>query len=176
MNPVIKNKLMDIGIGLLAILSGAAIVYLGDRLLEIRLEYYFGIATFSPAWAVDVFCVTFIAGFVVSLIYGLGGKMLAHFSPIIVRIFSYYQVHHGFVPPKGYSILPIGFWLLIVVLSAEFSAFGGVIGEVVVKRTYGRTSNKALLHRKFQRKKGLPGAGDKTVITTQKETAEGIKP
>jgi hypothetical protein len=149
---MIKNKLMDMAVASLAIAAGAIIIYLGDRLLGVRLEYYSGIETFNTSWALDVFGVTFVAGVVVSLIYGLGGKILAHLSPVLVRVISYYEVHHGLVPPEGASILPIGFWLLVVVLSAEFAALGGVVGEVIVKKTYGRTANKALLHKKHQRK------------------------
>ena len=122
----------------------------------------------------DLFGVTFLAGMVVSLIYGLGGKIWAHFSPIIVRSIGYYELHNGLIPPQGVSVLPIGFWLLIVVISAEFAAFGGVIGEVIVKRTYGRTSNKALLHKKFQKKDAAGNDPKKIVVPPQKRSIEGV--
>ena len=166
MMPTVKNKLADIGMAALAIVVGAAIVYFGDRLLGVRLEYYFGVETFSPTWTLDLFVVPFIAGIAVSLIYGLGGKILAHVSPVLIRVFSFYELSHGLTPPEGVTVLPLSFWLLIVVVSAEFSAFGGVVGEIVVKRTYGRTSNKALLHKKHQKK----------IIPSQKSPVEGIDP
>ena len=98
---MIKNKLADIGMAALAVLVGAGIVYLGDRMLGVRLEYYFGVETFSPAWTLDLFVVPFIAGIVVSLIYGLGGKILAHISPVLIRVYSFYELSQGFTPPVG---------------------------------------------------------------------------
>jgi hypothetical protein len=166
MIPRIKNKLADIGMATLAVAAGAAVVYFGDRLLGIKLEYYFGVDTFSPTWALDLFLVPFIAGVVVSLIYGLGGKILAHLSPVLIRGFSFYALSHGLMtPPDGITTLPLSFWLLIAVVSAEFAAIGGVVGETIVKRTYGRTSNKALLHKKHQSKK---------IIAPQKSSVGGV--
>ena len=163
----IKNRLADIAMASLAVVVGAAVVYLGDRLLGVRLEYYFGVETFSPAWTLDLFVVPFIAGIIVSLIYGLGGKILAHISPVLIRIYSFYELSHGLTPPDGVTALPLSFWLLIVVVSAEFAAFGGVVGEIIIKRTYGRTANKALLHKKYQNKKIIPAT---------KKSAGGIDP
>lgn len=152
MKPSIKNRLLDAGMALTAVSAGALIVYLGDRLLGVRLEFFFGVETFSPLWVLDLFGVTFVAGTVVSLIYGLGGKILAHLSPLIVRCISYYEVTHGLAPvPHGFTVVPMPYWVLIVVISAEFAAFGGVVGEIITKKTYGRTANKALLHKKYQR-------------------------
>lgn len=169
MNKAVKTRLADVGMALIAIAAGAVIVYFGDRLLGIRLEYYFGVATFNPAWVLDLFGVPFVAGIVVSLIYGLGGKILAHFSPLVVRIMSFYELHNGLTPPDGVSVLPMSFWLLIVVVSAEFAAFGGVVGEIITKRTYGRTANKRLLHKKYQ--KGPAGGG---MPPTGKRSVEGV--
>jgi len=162
---MLKRRIADLGVAVLAIAVGAGIVYFGDRLLGIRLEYFFGVSTFSPLWVLDLFGVPFVAGIAVSLIYGLGGKIWAHFSPLIVRVISFYELHHGVVPPEGVAVLPLSYWLLIVVVSAEFAAFGGVVGEIITKRTYGRTANKRLLHKKYQkngrpddhvRRKGMP--------------------
>ncbi len=158
MRPRIRIKLADVGVALVAVVAGAAVVHFGDKLLGVRLELYFGIETFSPVWALDLFFVPFIAGILVSLIYGLGGKILAHFSPILVRIISFYELESNVVLPDGISVLPLGFWLLLVVVAAEFASIGGVVGEIIVKKTYGRTANRALLHKKYIKKDGLQDA------------------
>lgn len=150
MNSVIKNKLLDVGVATVAVLVGAGIVYLGDRLLGVTLERFYGVQTFSLFWVADLFLVPFIAGIVVSLIYGLGGKMLAHLCPVIVRVISYYELHGINSFADGGILLPIPYWLLVVVVSAEFAAFGGVVGEIMIKKTYGRTA-KHLLHKKYQK-------------------------
>jgi len=173
MNPATKNRLLDVLMGIVAILVGAGIIYMGDWLLGIRLEYFFGVSTFSPIWVLDLFVVPFIAGTVVSLIYGLGGKILAHLSPVLVRVISFYELHNGMVPPEGVIVVPTPYWLLIVVIAAEFAAFGGVVGEIIVKRTYGRTANKALLHRKY-RKGSSRSAQQQDVLEGQKRPAESV--
>jgi len=174
MSSVLKRRLIDLGVALLAVTVGAGIVYLGDRLLGVRLEYFFGVETFSPVWVLDLFGVPFVAGIVVSMIYGLGGKIWAHFSPLIVRCISFYELHHGLMPPEGVTVLPLSFWLLVVVVSAEFAAFGGVVGEIITKRTYGRTANKRLLHKKYQKNEELGGHGIKGGLPTEKRSIEGI--
>lgn len=145
-----RNKLFDICVGTVAVLVGAGIVYLGDKLLGVKLEIFYGVGTFSPIWVLDLFVVPFIAGIVVSLIYGLGGKMLAHLSPVIIRVASYYELQGAVHLPEGGIVLPIAYWLLVVVVAAEFAAFGGVVGEIVIKKTYGRTA-KHLIHKKYQK-------------------------
>lgn len=154
MNVAFKNRLLDVGMATIAVLVGAAIVYLGDKLLGVTLELFYGVATFTPYWVADLFLVPFIAGIVVSMIYGLGGKMLAHLCPVIVRVISYYELHNFTTLPDGGVVLPMPYWLLVVVVSAEFAAFGGVVGEILIKKTYGRTA-KHLLHRKYQKQDTL---------------------
>ena len=150
MNQTLRNRLFDICIATVAVLVGAGIVYFGDKLLGVNLETFYGVDTFSVFWVLDLFLVPFIAGIVVSLIYGLGGKILAHLSPVIVRVASYYELHGNVHLADGGVSLPIPYWLLVVVVSAEFAAFGGVVGEILIKKTYGRTA-KHLLHKKYQR-------------------------
>jgi hypothetical protein len=158
----------------IAVLVGAGIVYAGDKLLGVTLEHYYGVGTFSPAWILALFFVPFVAGIVVSLIYGLGGKMWAHLSPVIVRVYSYYELHAGAVPPEGAVVLPMAYWLLIVIVAAEFAAFGGVVGEVVVKRVYGRTPKERLhrLHKKYQKTVESDRGG---VNTASESQAGGVK-
>ena len=124
--------------GFLAIAAGAVVNYAGDRLLGMRLELFYGVATFNVIWAIDLFLVPFIAGLVVSLIYGLGGKLLCYFVPIIVRGASYIQMAYFTDLPEGLTVLPFFYWILILIVAIEAAAIGGVIGEIVVKRTYGR--------------------------------------
>ncbi len=152
--PRLKIKLADVGMAAIAILAGALVIYLGDTLLGVRLEYFAGVATFSPLWVLDLFFVPFVAGVVVSSIYGMGGKMLAHISPLVVRIPSFYMLSHGEMPPPGVEVLPMGYWLLVVIMSVEFAAFGGVVGEILIKKTYGRTP-KERLHKKYQKAESL---------------------
>lgn len=141
---------MAIFMGTVAILAGAVVVALGDYLLGVKLELFYGIGTFSLLWILDLFVVPFIAGIVVSLIYGLGGKILAHASPLIVRVVSFVQLSGVESLPDGVSMLPLGYWVLLTIVAVEFAAFGGFIGEIIVKRTYGRTSDKTKLHKKYQ--------------------------
>lgn len=139
---MIKLPSMGLIVGTAAILAGAIVNYVGDLLLGVRLELFMGVSTFSPLWVVDLFLVPFIAGFVVSMIYGLDGKLLCYFSPIIVRAWSYYE---STVNPmvlaqagEGVTVLPFEYWILILILAVEAAAFGGVFGEVMIKKTYGR--------------------------------------
>lgn len=121
-----------------SILAGAAVNLLGDRLLGVRLEYFFGVYTFSPLWILDLFVVPFFAGLTVSMIYGLGGKLLCYFAPIVARVWSYYEAVYLIDLPEGYLILPIYYWVMLLIVAVEAAAFGGVAGEILVKKTYGR--------------------------------------
>ncbi len=153
MKRAFKIRLADVGMAIVAVLVGAGIVYAGDKLFGITLEHYYGVGTFTPIWVLTLFFVPFVAGVVVSLIYGLGGKVLAHLSPVIVRLYSYYEIQSGAPLPEGALLLPMAYWILIVIVAAEFAAFGGVVGEIVVKRTYGRTPKERLhrLHKKYKK-------------------------
>ena len=141
---------LDIAWGTVALAAGCAVIYFGDRLLNVSLEVYFGISTFSPIWILDLIFVPLVAGFVVSLIYGLGGKMLAHLAPLIVRVHAYIVIDTS-VFPDGVELLPLGYWILIVIVSVEAAAAGGLIGEFTMKKTYGR-SPKHLIHKRYQLK------------------------
>jgi hypothetical protein len=161
MNTVIKHKLTDFGVALIAVLVGAAVIHFGDKLLGVTLEFYFGVSTFSPTWVLDLFFVPFLAGIVVSMVYGLGGKIWAHFSPLIVRIVSFYDYHYVTAPPEGVLLLPIYYWLLVVVVAVEFAAIGGFVGEIIIKKTYGRTREKHLLHKRYRKEAPEPVASNK---------------
>lgn len=150
MNLKIKFSPQDVMWGLAAIGIGAVIVYIGDRFLGVSLEVYYGVSTYNPIWVLDLILVPFIAGLAVSFVYGLGGKILAHFSPLIVRVIEYNTIDSAALP-EYVSMLPLGFWLLIVIVTVEAASAGGFVGEVVIKRTYGRRP-KHLIHKRYQEK------------------------
>jgi hypothetical protein len=125
--------------GLVALIIGTAMLHFGDRLLGVRIELFSGLSTFSFAWILDVFFVPFLVGLTVSWIYGLGGKWLCYFPPIIVRCLSYAEIYYVSGTPHGSNLNPLGWWTLYVVLSVESAVIGGVIGEVMNKGVYGRS-------------------------------------
>ncbi len=138
-NPDPKSR-FALGAG--ALLVGSGLNYFGDRLLGVTMELFHGLATFSFAWMLDVFVLPFLVGLVVAWIYGLGGKWLCYFPPLIVRCIAYAQLRYLVGVPPGESLIPMGWWGFFVILAMEAAAIGGVIGEVATKRTYGRSSAK----------------------------------
>ena len=130
--------------GVVAILAGCAVNYLGDRLLGIKIELFHGIQTFSFLWILDMFALPFFVGMLVAVIFGLGGKWLCYFPPLIVRALSYYEIAHMTGVPPGEALMPLGWWGFFVILVVEASAFGGVMGEIWVKGTYGRSPRQMI--------------------------------
>jgi len=130
--------------GAAAILLATAFNHFCDRVLGIRIEAFTGgIGYFSPLWVLDLFLVPFVAGLIVSLIYGFGGKWLSYVPSLIVRCISYFGILYHVIPlAPGSSLMPMGWWGFYVILAMEAAMGGGVIGEVVVKRTYGRSTGK----------------------------------
>ncbi|ALP51735.1 hypothetical protein Tel_00470 [Candidatus Tenderia electrophaga] len=153
-----NNRLLTVIMGTVAIGAGVLVNFFGDKLLGVRLELFWGVGTFSPLWVLDLFLVPFIAGAVVSFVYGLGGKLLCYFVPIIVRGASYIQMAYYDGLPEGMVLLPLGYWVLILIVAIEAAAFGGVFGEIMVKKTYGRRP-KHLLYK--QRSDNGPVSSDK---------------
>lgn len=132
-----KTRLLK---GIAALLIGCALNYFGDRLLGVQVELYRGIQGFGGLWAVDVFVLPFVVGLLVAAIFGFGGKWLSYFPPLIVRSISYYEfLHHINTIPQGATLAPIGWWGFFVILAIEASAFGGIMGEIMMKGTYGRS-------------------------------------
>ena len=124
--------------GAVALLAGSLVNYLGDRILGVKVELWWGLGTFDTVWMIDMFVVPFISGIVVAAIFGLGGKWLCYFPPVIVRAISYFSLAWYEPVPHGAQLLTFPLWVLIVILVVEAAAFGGVAGEILVKRTYGR--------------------------------------
>jgi hypothetical protein len=126
--------------GMTALFIGTSLNYFGDRLLGVKIELFSGLATFSFAWILDVFFVPFVVGYVVSWIFGVGGKWLCYLPPLIVRCASYAQILYITGTPHGSSLNPMGWWGFYVILAMESAGIGGIIGEVMIKKTYGRSS------------------------------------
>lgn len=124
--------------GVLAVVIASGIIRFGDKLLGVQIELFHGLDTFNFRWAMAIFVVPLIAGFVVSLVFGLGGKWLCYFPPLIVRAVAYYETAYLIEIPEGASLLPLGWWGFFVILCIEAAAIGGVFGEIALKRTYGR--------------------------------------
>jgi len=132
---MIKSKLVRGGV---AFFAGCAVIYVADHLLGVQIELFRGLSTFSFLWFIDMFIAPFISGAVVSMIYGIGGKWLCYFPPLMVRVYSYMAFAKFGAIPEGASLLPLGWWGFSVIVVVESAVFGGVIGEVMLKKTYGR--------------------------------------
>jgi len=125
--------------GMAALLIGCALNHLGDRVVGVKVELYYGLSTFSLGWIVDVFLVPFVVGVAVAWVFGFGAWWLSYFPPLIVRIISYGEIYYLSSVPEGATLLRPGFWGFVVILAMESAAIGGVIGEVMIKKVYGRT-------------------------------------
>jgi len=124
--------------GAVALLVVSLIIYGGDHLLGVQPELWWGLSTFSYAWMVDIFLLPLISGVAVAVIFGLGGKWLCYFPPIIVRGLTYLNYIYYAPLPDEAQLLTLPLWTLIVILVVEAAVFGGVFGEIIIKRTYGR--------------------------------------
>jgi hypothetical protein len=129
--------------GSVAFAVGAFLIHFGLRLLGMRVELFTGIGYFDFTWAISIFLLPAISGFVVSSIYGLGGKILAYFPPLPVLYLDYYTSLHSAHLPAGSEMMPLGWWGFFVILAIESSAIGGVVGEVSNKRIYGWSRDRS---------------------------------
>ncbi|MDH4273658.1 MAG: hypothetical protein OEW08_01325 [Gammaproteobacteria bacterium] len=130
--------------GVVAIFLGCLLNYAGDHLLGQRVELYFGLQTFNGIWFLEIFILPLLVGFVTAWIFGLGGKWLCYFPPLIVRFYAYYETVYILGVPSGASLMPMGWWGFFVILAIESAAIGGVAGEILNKRIYGRTPRELL--------------------------------
>lgn len=146
-----RRKLNSIALhtmwGLIATAVGVAIILAGDNLLGVQLEVFRGMQTFNAFWILDLIVVPIVAGFVVSLIYGLGGKIIAHFPALIAKSYVYFNLSPDMITDG--ELIPVGFWVLICIVVVEACAAGGLLGEYLIKRTYGRRP-KHMIHKRYQ--------------------------
>ena len=129
--------------GALAIMVGCLVNYVGDRIIGVRLEmvpHGNPLAIFNMLWAIQIFIIPLIVGFVTASIFGLGGKWLCYFPPAIVRLIAYLETEYLLTMPEGMSLMPFGWWIFFVILAVESAAIGGAFGEAMIKRIYGRTT------------------------------------
>ncbi len=124
-------------------LIGMSLNHFGDRLLGVKIELFSGLSTFSFAWILDVFFVPFLVGLVVAWIFGWGAKWLCYFPPLIVRCLSYAEILYVSGTPHGSTLNPLGWWGFYVILAMESAGIGGIIGEVMIKKVYGRSPKVA---------------------------------
>ena len=122
---------------------GCLVNYAGDRLIGYRIELV-PMANpleifYNPLFFLELFVWPVVVGMSVAMVFGLGGKWLCYFPPFIVRSIAYIEMNYLVQIPEGYTIMPVGWWIFFVILAVECAALGGVFGEVIVKRTYGRT-------------------------------------
>ncbi len=136
----VPHRIKAIMWGTGSILTGAVVIFALDNLIGIRLELFKNVAaTFGdPRWFLDLTLVPIIGGFIVSAIYGLGGKVLCMIAALLARIFSYWEILHITGIPDGYALLPLGFWGFPVIVTMELAMAGGFLGEIMIKKVYGR--------------------------------------
>jgi len=121
---------------LVAFFASAFVFNLGHILLNVRIELYWGIAQYDFAFVISMFVLPVLTGIIVGLIYGWGGKWVAHFPPLFVFAVDYYMTSQTGAP-EGARLIPLMWWGFFVLLNMEFCAVGGVIGELLLKRWYG---------------------------------------
>ena len=138
-------KTLRIGLALYAIAVGCIVNMIGDWLIGSRVELFYGlIETFSFAWFVQIFILPVLVGYSVTYVYGLGGKWLCYLPPLIVRFIAYFQTVYFIGVPPNAALMPLGWWGFFVILAIESAVIGGVLGEVLIKRIYGRTAKQEL--------------------------------
>ena len=130
--------------GTLALIAGCSLNYLGDRLLGVRIELFSGMLDFNGLWVIDMLTLPFLVGILVAVIFGLGGKWLCYFPPLMVKTIGYLETFYLIGVPDGAKLIPFGMWALFVTVVMTSAAFGGVMGEIIIKGTYGRTPRDIL--------------------------------
>jgi hypothetical protein len=128
--------------GITAFAIGGALLQTGFDLLDVQLELFSGIASFNAAWIIAMTALPVSTGVLIGMIYGYGGKYLAHFPPAAVLIISYYQQMNATLP-DGVHLLPMGLMTVFVILQMEFCAVGAFFGELFMRRRTSWTSKYA---------------------------------
>ena len=119
-----------------AVFVSAFFFNMGHLLLDVHIELYWGISDYDFSFVLSMFLLPLLTGIIVGLIYGWGGKWVAHFPPLFVLAIDYYMTAQAGAP-DGARLIPMMWWGFFVILNMEFCAVGGVIGELLLKRWYG---------------------------------------
>jgi len=119
-----------------AVFVSSLTMNLGHSILDVHIELYRGLAQYNFAFVVSMFLLPVFSGVLVGLIYGWGGKWVAHFPPLFVFGLDYYLTAQAGAP-SGTQLIPLMWWGFFVILNMEFCALGGVIGELLLKYKYG---------------------------------------
>jgi len=121
--------------GVFAFVVGVVLYEAGMVMLGVHLEYFEGMASFNMAWIVAMSAFPVAVGIVIGMIYGFGGKYLAHFPPAAVMLWHYQNISYADMP-AGAHLLPWGMWIMFVILQMEFCAVGGFLGEIFIRKRY----------------------------------------
>jgi hypothetical protein len=121
----------------IAMIVGCLVNYVGDWVIGVRIELFWGLDTFNLRWFLQLFILPVIVGLAVSYVYGLGGKWICLLPPLVMRWFAYYETQHFLGVPDGAALMPLGWWGFFVILAMEAAMIGGVMGEIMNKRVYG---------------------------------------
>lgn len=121
-----------------AVAIGCVVNVIGIWLLDVRLELFYGLQTFNFIWFLQVFIWPIVVGLAVSFVYGLGGKWISMLPPLIVHVIAFYQTEYLIGVPVGAESMPFGWFMFFVILAMESAMFGGVFGEIAIRRIYGR--------------------------------------
>jgi hypothetical protein len=157
--PIRTKKGWDYSRAAIAIIMATVFNHVFDRLLGVHIELFTGIEYFSPLWILDLFVIPFISGVIVAVYYGFGGKWLCYLPPLIVRALAYFEIAQITGVPAGTHLIPLGWWGFFVILAVEAAAMGGILGEVMIKRTYGRrmAQEQAALAAQLEQEKAARG-------------------
>ncbi|HCS13813.1 MAG: hypothetical protein COS82_08920 [Zetaproteobacteria bacterium CG06_land_8_20_14_3_00_59_53] len=121
--------------GSIAFVVGGVLYEGSMRLLGVHLEFFTGLSGFNFSWILGMSLVPVAVGVVIGLIYGFGGKYLAHFPPALVMLWHFQHVDFAELP-AGAHLLPWGMWIMFVILQMEFCAIGGFIGEILIRKRH----------------------------------------
>ncbi len=145
---------------LVAFLAAGFLFEIGHQLLGVQVELFWGVSGYNFAWVMAMFVLPVITGIAIGMIYGWGGKLVAHFPPLIILAINYYVTATTGVP-EGAKLIPLMWWGFFVILNMEFCAVGGVIGELLLKKYYGTWDMPGTCDYAPADSERLPSEGDK---------------
>jgi len=140
-------------LGTAAVMVGSAVNYFGDRLLGVQIEVWTGLSYFSGLMLLDIFLVPFVSGLVVGWMFGQGGKWLCYIPPFLVRCVAYLRLALSEDGPDHGTQMNMILWGFFVILCIEAAAFGGVLGEVFIRRIYTRPESARAAERQARERR-----------------------